>query len=140
MEAVEGRHAAVSIAGGGAQDPRPGPGDDRIPAELCRRGVEGADHADRLPLAAVSLPGRDLINDQPAFAERRDVARQRPRQRAAWGLHVADPELSPGLRGGPDGRRQWPWSWKTSTGIRRAGRGGAPAGASIGSTACWSEL
>ena len=103
---VERRHAAVPEARRRAEDPGPGADDDRLPAEPARRGVEPADQADRLVLAAVSGPGGDVAAQQAQLAQLAHVARQRARQRRARSLEEADAQARPRLGRGPGHRRQ----------------------------------
>ena len=72
--AVERGHAAVAERGVGADDPRAGADQDRVPAERVGRGVEGADGAERLVLAAVGGRGGDVAAEQAALAQ---LARRR---------------------------------------------------------------
>ena len=131
--------------------PGAGTDQDRVPAEGAGRGVEGADRADRLVLAAVGGAGGDVAGEQAALAELGDVAGQRPRQRAARRLHVADPDPRPRLRRRPGRRRQVAVQRQAprpaGCGPRtRSSSGGFSAqldiarAASTGSTGCWSEV
>jgi hypothetical protein len=68
--------------------------------------VERPDQADGLVLAAVRGAGGDVRGQEAAMPKRRDVSRERARERTPCRLHVANSELGPGLRRGPGRRRQ----------------------------------
>ena len=129
----------------------PGPGPTRAASQPRPvGGVEGADGAERLVLAAVGGRGGDVAAEQAALAQLGDVARERAGQRAAAGLHVADLQPGRGLRRRPGGRRE--------VAVQRQDqdrdRTGAPVSAASGdlprtrgsiaprpaSTGCWSEV
>ena len=58
----------------GADDPRAGADQDRVPAELARPRHRGRRPGDRLVLAAVGGRGRDVTAEQLALAQLGDVA------------------------------------------------------------------
>ncbi len=122
--AVEGRHAAVPVASRGAQDPGARAAHDGFPAQPAGGRVERADGGDRLVLGAVGRAGGDVPGEQRAVAKLGDVARESSRQRAAAGLHVADPDAPAGLGGRPCSGRQVAVQWKHQDGRQAALRCG----------------
>ncbi len=137
--------AAIAAVAERVAEPRiPGPGaDDRgVPAEPPRGGVDRADDADRLVLAAVGRPGGDVRREQPAVAQLGHVARERAGKRRARPLDVADPQPGAGACAAAQAAgARWPWRAITRTGIGGAGAASArPRRTSTGSTGCCSEL
>ena len=95
----------------------PGPGPTRTASQPSAvGGVEGADGAERLVLAAVGRGGGDVAAEQAALAQLGDVAGERARQGAAARLHVADPQPRRRLRRRPGRRRQVAVQRQDSTG------------------------
>ena len=72
-------------------DPRPRPAHGRVPAERAQPMMQRARGRDRLALAAERGSRREVARQQPALAQRANRARVPPGQRAALGLHVAEP-------------------------------------------------
>src|SRR6266545_4053601 len=98
MRALQRRDPAMSVERRRAQDPRPGPAEDRLPAKPVGGRVERPDQADGLALAAVRGTRSDVSRQEAAISKLHDVSRERTGERTPCCLHIANPKPGTGLR------------------------------------------
>ena len=135
---MQRRQAAVAERGGGAENPGPGPTNAQSQPS-APSGVERTLDRDRLRRRADATARAHVAGEHAALEHVRDRVRQLAGQRAAGGLHVADPGTRRVRRERERGAGE--------LAVEREHRDREPLGgrlssrpSSTGTTACWSDV